>query len=61
MLDAALRATAHGIATQRPALFDGERLRFPRPPASGEDDPTHGRLCCINGGRIESAAFCSTD
>lgn len=42
MLDAALRATAHGIATQRPALFDGERLRFPRPPASGEDDPTHG-------------------
>ena len=40
MLDAALRATAHGIAAQRPALFDGERLRFPRPPASGEDDPT---------------------
>lgn len=42
MLDAALRATAHGIAAQRPTLFDGERLRFPRPPASGEDDPTHG-------------------
>ena len=42
MLDAALRATAHGIATKRPALFDGARLRFPKPPASGEDDPTHG-------------------
>jgi TnpA family transposase len=42
MLDAALRATAHGIAAQRPALFDGGKLRFPRPPASGEDDPTHG-------------------
>jgi hypothetical protein len=42
LLDAALRATADGIATRRPALFDGERLRFPKPPASGEDDPTRG-------------------